>query len=100
MCQAPAAPAVKSTEKGPKKSSEKPGEKKGKKLEPEKQEPLDPVAEKLRQQRYIVLHHIWFFHDSYLEILCSGNRYEAVVAFQCVFAEEEKSKNWLHIIFI
>jgi hypothetical protein len=48
--QAPAAPAVKTTEKAPKKATEK----KGKKVEPEKEEPLDPLAEKLRQQRFIV----------------------------------------------
>ncbi|NP_001351830.1 eukaryotic translation initiation factor 3 subunit J-like [Cicer arietinum] len=46
---APAAPAVKTTEKAPK----KPAEKKGKKVEPVKEEPLDPVAEKLRQQRLV-----------------------------------------------
>lgn len=52
--QAPAAPVVKTTEKAPKKPSEKATEKKGKKVEPEieKEEPLDPLAEKLRQQRY------------------------------------------------
>jgi translation initiation factor 3 subunit J len=51
---APAAPAVKTTEKAPKKATEKATEKKGKKVEPEKEEPLDPLAEKLRQQRLIV----------------------------------------------
>ncbi|CAL0332622.1 unnamed protein product [Lupinus luteus] len=50
---APAAPAVKTTEKAPKKSSEKATEKKGKQVEPVKEEPLDPVAEKLRQQRLV-----------------------------------------------
>ncbi|KAH1152339.1 hypothetical protein AAZX31_16G192000 [Glycine max] len=50
---APAAPAVKTTEKAPKKSSDKATEKKGKTVEPIKEEPLDPVAEKLRQQRLI-----------------------------------------------
>lgn len=50
---APAAPAVKTTEKAPKKPSEKATEKKGKKVEPEKEEPLDPLAEKLRQQRLV-----------------------------------------------
>ena len=50
--QAPAAPAVKTTEKAPKKPSEKATKSMGKKVEPEKEEPLDPLAEKLRQQRY------------------------------------------------
>ncbi|KAI5445123.1 hypothetical protein KIW84_013395, partial [Lathyrus oleraceus] len=50
---APAAPAVKTTEKAPKKSSEKATDKKGKKVEPVKEEPLDPLAEKLRQQRLV-----------------------------------------------
>ncbi|KAF7813442.1 eukaryotic translation initiation factor 3 subunit J-like [Senna tora] len=50
---APAVPAVKSTEKASKKSSEKASEKKGKEVEQEKEEPLDPVAEKLRQQRLV-----------------------------------------------
>ncbi|WJX71822.1 hypothetical protein P8452_55773 [Trifolium repens] len=50
---APAAPAVKTTEKAPKKATEKATEKKGKKVEPEKEEPLDPLAEKLRQQRLV-----------------------------------------------
>ncbi|XP_058779415.1 uncharacterized protein LOC131653324 [Vicia villosa] len=50
---APAAPAVKATEKAPKKSSEKATDKKGKKVEPVKEEPLDPLAEKLRQQRLV-----------------------------------------------
>ncbi|XP_061348015.1 uncharacterized protein LOC133293451 [Gastrolobium bilobum] len=49
----PAVPAVITTEKAPKKSSEKATEKKGKKTEPVKEEPLDPVAEKLRQQRLV-----------------------------------------------
>lgn len=45
---APKAPA----EKAPKKPAPKaPAEKKGKTIEPEKEEPLDPLAEKLRQQR-------------------------------------------------
>ncbi|XP_019457127.1 PREDICTED: eukaryotic translation initiation factor 3 subunit J-A-like isoform X1 [Lupinus angustifolius] len=46
---APAVPAVKAAEKAPKKSSEK----KVKQVEPVKEEPLDPVAEKLRQQRLV-----------------------------------------------
>ena len=46
------APAPKTTEKAPKKS-EKAAEKKGKNVEPVKEEPLDPVAEKLRQQRLV-----------------------------------------------
>ncbi|KAE9600187.1 putative eukaryotic translation initiation factor 3 subunit J [Lupinus albus] len=46
---APAAPAVKAAEKAPKKSSEK----KAKQVEPVKEEPLDPAAEKLRQQRLV-----------------------------------------------
>ncbi|XP_027358659.1 eukaryotic translation initiation factor 3 subunit J-like [Abrus precatorius] len=50
---APAAPAVKTTEKAPKKSSDKATEVKGKKVEPVKEEPLDPIAEKLRQQRLV-----------------------------------------------
>ncbi|KEH26867.1 putative eukaryotic translation initiation factor 3 subunit J [Medicago truncatula] len=52
---APAAPVVKTTEKAPKKPSEKATEKKGKKVEQEKEkeEPLDPLAEKLRQQRLV-----------------------------------------------
>ncbi|KAF1882830.1 hypothetical protein Lal_00003011 [Lupinus albus] len=50
---APVAPAVKTTEKAPKKSSVKGTEKKGKQVEPVKEEPLDPVAEKLRQQRLV-----------------------------------------------
>ncbi|KAI4352022.1 hypothetical protein L6164_006312 [Bauhinia variegata] len=51
---APAAPAVKPTEKASKKS-EKVNEKKEKKVEPqpENQQPLDPLAEKLRQQRLV-----------------------------------------------
>lgn len=44
---APKAPA----EKAPKKTALKAAEKKGKTIEPEKEEPLDPLAEKLRQQR-------------------------------------------------
>lgn len=67
--QAPAAPAVKPSEKAPKKSSEKAAEKKGKNVEPVKEEPLDPVAEKLRQQRYISFHLIFinccFFGSCY-----------------------------------
>ncbi|KAF7820311.1 eukaryotic translation initiation factor 3 subunit J-like [Senna tora] len=47
------APAVKPSEKAPKAKSEKATEKKGKKVEPQKEEPLDPVAEKLRQQRLV-----------------------------------------------
>lgn len=50
---APAAPAVKTTEKASKKSSDKATDKKGKAVEPIKEEPLDPVAEKLRQQRLV-----------------------------------------------
>ncbi|ESW24563.1 hypothetical protein PHAVU_004G141100 [Phaseolus vulgaris] len=51
---APAAPAVKTTEKASKKSSDKATDKKGKTVEPIKEEePLDAVAEKLRQQRLI-----------------------------------------------
>ena len=50
------APAAKPVEKAPKKPSEKATEKKGTKVETENEEPLDPVAEKLRQQRYIVLY--------------------------------------------
>ncbi|XP_015950865.1 uncharacterized protein LOC107475736 [Arachis duranensis] len=46
------APAPKTTEKAPKKS-EKAAEKKGKNVEPVKEESLDPVAEKLRQQRLV-----------------------------------------------
>ncbi|KAJ7975356.1 Eukaryotic translation initiation factor 3 subunit J [Quillaja saponaria] len=46
---APPAPAAKPAEKAPKKSSEK----KGKSVEPIKEEPLDPVAEKLHQQRLV-----------------------------------------------
>ena len=38
-------------EKAPKKTASKATEKKGKTIEVAKQEPLDPVAEKLRQQR-------------------------------------------------
>ncbi|KAI4347359.1 hypothetical protein L6164_008175 [Bauhinia variegata] len=51
---APAAPAAKPTEKASKKS-EKTTEKKSKNVEPPAQteEPLDPVAEKLRQQRLV-----------------------------------------------
>ncbi|CAL0322308.1 unnamed protein product [Lupinus luteus] len=49
LAPAPAAAAVKAVEKAPKKSSEK----KGKQVEPVKEEPLDPVAEKLRQQRLV-----------------------------------------------
>ncbi|KAK7280449.1 hypothetical protein RJT34_25513 [Clitoria ternatea] len=48
----PTAPGVKATEKAPKKS-DKATENKGKKVEPVKEEPLDPVAEKLRQQRLV-----------------------------------------------
>ncbi|MED6183278.1 hypothetical protein PIB30_036463 [Stylosanthes scabra] len=47
------APAPKTTEKAPKKSSEKAAEKKGKNVNPVNEEPLDPVAEKLRQQRLV-----------------------------------------------
>ncbi|XP_061364126.1 uncharacterized protein LOC133307601 isoform X2 [Gastrolobium bilobum] len=47
------APAVKPTEKAPKKYSERATEKRGKTIEPAKEEPLDPVAEKLRQQRLV-----------------------------------------------
>ena len=50
---------MKTTVKAPKKSSDKDNDKKGKTVEPIKEEPLDPVAEKLRQQRYIVFHPIW-----------------------------------------
>ncbi|XP_057446705.1 uncharacterized protein LOC130738632 [Lotus japonicus] len=50
---APVAPAVKDAEKAPQKPSEKAAEKKGKKVEPVKEEPLDPLAEKLRQQRLV-----------------------------------------------
>ncbi|QCD92429.1 eukaryotic translation initiation factor 3 subunit J-like [Vigna unguiculata] len=50
---APAAPAVKPTEKASKKSSDKAADKKGKTIEPIKEEPLDAVAEKLRQQRLV-----------------------------------------------
>ncbi|CAI8619804.1 unnamed protein product [Vicia faba] len=55
MSPAPAAPAVKTTEKAPKKSSEKATDKKGKEVEvePVKEEPLDPLAEKLRQKRLV-----------------------------------------------
>ncbi|XP_054788072.1 uncharacterized protein LOC129293948 [Prosopis cineraria] len=49
----PVAPAVKPTDKDSKKSSDKAGVKKGKKVEPVKEEPLDLVAEKLRQQRLV-----------------------------------------------
>ena len=49
------APIVKSTEKASKKSSEKDTERKGKNVEALKEEPLDPVAEKLRQQRYVYI---------------------------------------------
>ena len=38
-------------EKAPKKPASKATEKKGKTIEVTKEEPLDPVAEKLRQQR-------------------------------------------------
>lgn len=38
-------------EKAPKKAAVKPADKKGKTVELVKEEPLDPVAEKLRQQR-------------------------------------------------
>ncbi|KAK8661792.1 hypothetical protein V6N13_091386 [Hibiscus sabdariffa] len=41
-------------EKAPKKPAAKATEKKGKAVEVSKQQPLDPVAEKLHQQRYLV----------------------------------------------
>ncbi|CAL0323887.1 unnamed protein product [Lupinus luteus] len=50
---APVAPAEKTTEKAPKNSSVKGTEKKGKQVESVKEEPLDPAAEKLRQQRLV-----------------------------------------------
>ncbi|XP_019430494.1 PREDICTED: eukaryotic translation initiation factor 3 subunit J-like isoform X2 [Lupinus angustifolius] len=50
---APVVPAVKTTEKAPTKSSVKGAEKKAKQVEPVKEEPLDPMAEKLRQQRLV-----------------------------------------------
>ncbi|KAJ4840893.1 hypothetical protein Tsubulata_010397 [Turnera subulata] len=50
-------PAAKAPEKAPEKASKKPAvkptEKKGKTVAETKQEPLDPVAEKLRQQRLV-----------------------------------------------
>ncbi|KAJ7970180.1 Eukaryotic translation initiation factor 3 subunit J [Quillaja saponaria] len=52
LAPAPPAPAAKPVEKAPKKS-EKASEKKGKNVEPVKEEPLDPVAEKLHQQRLV-----------------------------------------------
>lgn len=50
---APAPPPKPPAEKAPKKSVAKAAEKKGKTVEVEKQEQLDPVAEKLRQQRLV-----------------------------------------------
>lgn len=50
---APAPAAKPPVEKAPKKSLAKAAEKKGKTVEVEKQEPLDPLAEKLRQQRLV-----------------------------------------------
>ncbi|XP_028805561.1 eukaryotic translation initiation factor 3 subunit J isoform X2 [Neltuma alba] len=50
---APPPPSVKPTEKAPQISSEKVINKKGKKVAIEKEEPLDPLAEKLRQQRLV-----------------------------------------------
>ncbi|XP_050375814.1 uncharacterized protein LOC126793361 [Argentina anserina] len=49
LASEPKAPA----EKAPKKSAAKAAEKKGKSVEVEKEEPLDPLAEKLRQQRLV-----------------------------------------------
>ncbi|KAA0062880.1 eukaryotic translation initiation factor 3 subunit J-like [Cucumis melo var. makuwa] len=47
------APVVKPTEAAPKKPASKATEKKGKIVEVEPERPLDPLAEKLRQQRTI-----------------------------------------------
>ncbi|KAI9092534.1 hypothetical protein K1719_027662 [Acacia pycnantha] len=52
-CQAPAPPSTKVIEKAPKKSYEKATDKKGKKVVIEKEEPVDHLAEKLRQQRWV-----------------------------------------------
>jgi translation initiation factor 3 subunit J len=50
------APVVKPPpEKAPKKSAAKSTEKKGKTVQVVKEEKLDPLAEKLRQQRYSIL---------------------------------------------
>ncbi|KAG7589036.1 Eukaryotic translation initiation factor 3 subunit J [Arabidopsis suecica] len=50
----PAQPVVKpAPEKAPKKAAPKTVEKKGKAVEVPKEEPLDPIAEKLRQQRLV-----------------------------------------------
>ncbi|CAE5963074.1 unnamed protein product [Arabidopsis arenosa] len=50
----PAQPVVKpAPEKAPKKAAPKTVEKKGKAIEVPKEEPLDPIAEKLRQQRLV-----------------------------------------------
>ncbi|XP_059434900.1 uncharacterized protein LOC132167880 [Corylus avellana] len=49
----PAPEAKPPAEKAPKKPAVKPAEKKGKTVEVVKEEPLDPVAEKLRQQRLV-----------------------------------------------
>lgn len=50
---APAPPPP--AEKAPKKTAAKAAVTKGKAVQVEKQEPLDPVAEKLRQQRLIII---------------------------------------------
>ena len=63
---------MKSTEKDFKKPYEKVGVKKGKNVEPVKEEPLDPVAEKLRQQRYDILNGIAPFR--YASCLVFGDK--------------------------
>lgn len=49
-------------EKAPKKTAVKPGEKKGKDVEVVKEVPLDPIAEKLRQQRWTTVFCIAAFY--------------------------------------
>ncbi|KAK4491683.1 hypothetical protein RD792_002449 [Penstemon davidsonii] len=50
---APAPKAEPPPEKAPKKAAAKPAEKKGKGVEPSKEAPIDPIEEKLRQQRLV-----------------------------------------------